>query len=116
MSTSEATPTISVDDVAEAPAPNADFLLDVRGIDEWLAGHASGTELITLHELPGSLDRLPRDRRIVCICRSGNRSGQATDFLVRHGFDAVNMAGGMLAWAMAGHPIVRLDGGTGAVI
>ena len=32
------------------------------------------------------------------VCRSGGRSGQATEFLTYHGYDATNMVGGMLAW------------------
>ncbi len=49
---------------------------------------------------------LPRDRPIVVICRSGGRSAAVTGALRAAGFDAVNLAGGMCAWAAAGLPVV----------
>ena len=110
-----AVPTITVQETA-AGDPTEDFRLDVREITEWLAGHAPDSEHIPLMDLPDSIHLLPPTRRIVCICRSGNRSGQATEFLRRQGFDAVNMAGGMQAWMNAGLPVVRMDGRPGAVV
>jgi hypothetical protein len=49
-------------------------------------------------------------------CRSGGRSAALTDSLRRAGFDAVNIAGGMRAWAAAGHGVVSESGSSGAVI
>ena len=49
---------------------------------------------------------LAEDRPIVCTCRSGGRSSRAGRFLLEQGFDAVNMDGGMLAWAEQGQPLV----------
>ena len=54
--------------------------------------------------------------RIVCICRSGNRSGQVTAWLQRQGYDAVNMTGGMQRWASHGHPVIDDAGQPGGVI
>ena len=45
------------------------------------------------------------DRRIVAVCRSGGRSAAITDALRAWGYDAVNLAGGMCAWAAAGLPV-----------
>lgn len=73
-------------------------LVDVRQPDEWDAGHAPMATLIPLAELPDHLDELPRDRVIVCACRSGGRSLRAATFLQENGFDAVNLTGGMIAW------------------
>jgi adenylyltransferase/sulfurtransferase len=39
-----------------------------------------------------------RDREIVVYCASGTRSLNATHLLQKHGFNAVNMRGGMSAW------------------
>ena len=74
------------------------ILLDVRQEDEWNAGHAPMASLIPLAELPDHLDELPRDRLIVCACRSGGRSLRAATFLQENGFDVVNLTGGMMAW------------------
>ncbi|MGC2487027.1 MAG: rhodanese-like domain-containing protein [Acidimicrobiales bacterium] len=74
------------------------IMLDVRQESEWDAGHAPMASLIPLPELPDHLDELPRDRLIICACRSGARSFRAATFLQQEGFDAVNLSGGMMAW------------------
>jgi rhodanese-related sulfurtransferase/glyoxylase-like metal-dependent hydrolase (beta-lactamase superfamily II) len=92
------------------------LLLDVREPDEWAAGHAPDARAIPLGQVQARLDELPTDRPIVAICRSGGRSASVTEALTAWGFDAVNLAGGMRAWAAAGYPVVTDDGGPGAVI
>src|SRR5215469_2370448 len=52
---------------------------------------------------------LPRDRRIVVACRSGGRSAAVTESLRAWGFDAVNLSGGMCAWAAAGLPVITSE-------
>jgi rhodanese-related sulfurtransferase len=85
------------------------FLLDVRSADEYAYdGHIVGAHLLPLPALALRLDELPRDTPIICICRSGNRSGVAAEHLARQGFsDVTNLTGGMLAWARAGLPMKR---------
>jgi rhodanese-related sulfurtransferase len=92
------------------------LLLDVREDDEWQAGHAPGARHVPLGQLQAEQASLPTDRPIVAICRSGGRSEQATIALLAAGYDAVNMAGGMRAWAAAGQPVVTDDGTSGEVI
>lgn len=91
-------------------------LLDVRETGEWNAGHAPGARHVPLGELLSRLDSLPRDRHLVVVCRSGHRSARATSLLVSSGFDAVNLDGGMRAWATAGLPLEGADGGKGSVV
>jgi rhodanese-related sulfurtransferase len=74
------------------------ILLDVRQEGEWDAGHAPMASLIPLSEIPDHLDELPRDRLIICACRSGGRSFRAATFLQERGFDTANLAGGMMSW------------------
>ena len=92
------------------------LLLDVREEEEWRFGHAPGALNVPLSTLPSGVDTLDRSRRIVCVCRSGNRSSKATEWLRRQGFDAVNLAGGMNVWSSFGHPVIRFDGREGKVI
>src|ERR1700691_6230483 len=73
-------------------------LLDVRQENEWNAGHAPMATLVPLAELADHLDELPRDRLIICACRSGGRSLRAATYLQENGFDVVNLSGGMMAW------------------
>jgi rhodanese-related sulfurtransferase len=56
----------------------------------------SGALNIPLDQLRDRLDELPRDREIRIICRSGQRAYYATRILLQNGFDAHNVAGGML--------------------
>jgi rhodanese-related sulfurtransferase len=102
-------------DEAHTLAESGALLLDVRQPDEWEAGHAPAATFVPLAELPTRTDELPRDRRIVAVCRSGARSGRATEFLTAQGFDVVNLAGGMQAWAAAGLPVELDDGSPGTV-
>ena len=92
------------------------ILLDVRNADEWEAGHAPGAQWVPLRELEGARFRLPMNRRIVCVCRTGARSGRAAEALISWGFEAANMVGGMKSWAESGFPVVRDDSTPGTVI
>ena len=108
-----ATPVVEVDEVAGDPTA---FIVDVREPDEWAAGHAAGAVHIPMGEIANRLDELPRDRRIVCMCRSGNRSGRVTAWARPQGLDMVNLAGGAQQWARRGHPLVDDQGSPGVVI
>jgi rhodanese-related sulfurtransferase len=99
-------PTVSVAQ-ADAMQQAGDLVLDVREPSEWASGHIGGATLIPLGDLPARLAELPRDRTIVVVCHSGNRSAQGRDTLRNAGFaSATSMAGGMSAWQAAGLPVV----------
>ncbi len=91
------------------------FLLDVRQQDEWDAGHAPDAVFLPLGELSDRHTELPIDQPIVVICRSGGRSTKAAEALVGAGYNAVNLAGGMQAWAADGLPCVTDEGTPGTV-
>lgn len=107
-------PEVDVDEARRRVDAGA-FLLDVRELDEWHAGHAPDATFLPMGQVTAERDRLPRDRPILAICRSGGRSGRVTAALVSWGYDAANVAGGMQAWAAAGHGVVTDDGGPGTV-
>jgi len=92
------------------------FLLDVRESDEWIAGHAAAATHIPLGQVPSRVDEVPADQTVVAICRGGARSNQAAEFLRAKGIDAVNLAGGMRAWAAAGLDVITDEGDPGSVI
>ncbi|MDQ3147459.1 MAG: molybdopterin-dependent oxidoreductase [Actinomycetota bacterium] len=88
------------------------LLLDVREPDEWQAEHAPDAVLVPMGRVRAQQAELPHDRRIVVVCRSGGRSAAVAESLRGRGFDSVNLAGGMCAWAAAGLPVVAgLDEG-----
>jgi rhodanese-related sulfurtransferase len=84
-------------------------ILDVREPEEWVAGHIPGALHIPLADVPARLDELP-DGEIVVICRSGGRSARAVGWLTDHGFEAINLTGGMGAWQEAGREMVSETG------
>jgi rhodanese-related sulfurtransferase len=83
------------------------FLLDVREKQEMREGFISGAKLIPLGELGNRMKELPKNREIVCVCRSGNRSRSAAKQLIAAGYSASNMKGGMLAWKWSNLPIKK---------
>ena len=89
-------------------------LLDVREDDEWSAGHIAGALHVPMSDVPQQLQRDPGpltpDASIVVVCKVGSRSAHVTAWLRHQGYDAVNLAGGMLAWAHARRPMESEDG------
>lgn len=85
---------------------NGAFVLDVRTVEEWNDYHAPGTTLIPLDQLASRLGEVPRDRQIVVVCRSGNRSQEGRDILLEAGFEHVtSMRGGLNEWRASGYPV-----------
>lgn len=87
------------------PLPASAALLDVREDDEWAAGRAPGAVHVPMTELAGRLGEIPEGEPLYVICRSGGRSARVTEYLNAQGWDAVNVAGGMLEWARSGRPV-----------
>ncbi len=81
------------------------YLLDVRQPFEFQNGHIPGSILVPMSDLRSHLEQLPHDRHIICICRSGARSGMVAQQLAGLGLEAYNLRGGMIAWQRAGLPI-----------
>lgn len=77
------------------------LILDVREPLEWGLATLPDALLISMGEVVDKLDELPKDRAILCVCRSGSRSHQVALFLSMSGFRRVaNMTGGMKALGM----------------
>jgi rhodanese-related sulfurtransferase len=98
-------PTIDVGDI-----PADAVLLDVRESEEWAAGHIDGAVHMPMMSIPQRLTYDPGpvtpDADVVVICKMGGRSAQVTAWLQANGYQARNLAGGMLAWAAAGRPML----------
>lgn len=83
-------------------------LVDVRERHEWNEGHIPGSVHIPLGDLQARVGKIARDRTVVMICRSGNRSYHATAALQAAGFtNVVNLDGGVIAWGRAGLRLER---------
>jgi rhodanese-related sulfurtransferase len=107
---------IGPNEALEALTAGSADLVDVREQFEYDAGHAPGARHIPLGEIGLRLSTLTHERRLILVCRSGQRSAAATAQLTAAGFDAINLEGGMQAWAAAGLPIRAPAGGPGAVV
>lgn len=75
------------------------MLVDVRTPGEFANGHAEGAVHVPLIELADRTNELPRDRRLLVVCRSGYRSSAALSLLQAKGFeDIAHVIGGMNEW------------------
>ena len=85
-------------------------LLDVR--EGWEVQTASaqpeGMDLLhmPMQTIPARLDELDKTRPIACLCHHGSRSMQVASFLLQHGFEVVNVAGGIHAWSAQVDPSI----------
>ncbi len=95
---------------AKLQAKPAPLILDVRQAHEYNAGHIAGATWIPLGELKARVSKLPKEREIICVCASGNRSGSAARYLIDAGYQAVNLRGGIKGWQRAGLPLRRGKG------
>lgn len=97
---------ITVQQAAQKQKEGA-FILDVREPSEWVEFHVPGATLIPLGQLPSRLSEVPKDKEVVVICRSGNRSADGRDILLGAGFSSVtSVAGGINDWKAKGLPTV----------
>jgi rhodanese-related sulfurtransferase len=100
----------AVSQVPAAEVPADAFLLDVRESDEWDAGHVPGALHIPLGALGARYTEIERDQPVYVICRTGARSDYAAQALVRAGWDARNVADGMMGWHAGNRPMTSESG------
>ncbi len=75
-------------------------LIDVREPHEYQICKIPGSKLIPLGEVAQRMHELNSADEIVVHCRSGQRSAQAVEFLMKAGFGKIhNLKGGVLAWS-----------------
>ncbi len=66
-------------------------VLDVRTLAEWNEGHSDGAKHIVLTVIPLNVEEIKSwNKPVIAVCKSGGRSGQATQFLSNHGIDVIN--------------------------
>ena len=92
---------ITVQELHQMMESKEDFqLIDVREPYEFDIVNLQGV-LIPLADIPQSVDKIDKSKKVVVHCRSGARSASAIEFLEReHGFSNLyNLKGGVVAWA-----------------
>ncbi|KAF0815694.1 MULTISPECIES: rhodanese-like domain-containing protein [Cytobacillus] len=73
-------------------------IIDVREVDEVAEGKIPGAINIPLGLIEFRMHELDKSKEYIIVCRSGARSGRASQFLESYGFNVINMTGGMLSW------------------
>ncbi|MCS7058118.1 MAG: rhodanese-like domain-containing protein [Meiothermus sp.] len=95
---------------AQAWIQEGAYVVDVREPYEYAMGHVPGAVNIPLGRLAAEVGRLPKDRKLLLVCASGNRSSQAAEYLVGQGFEGSlvgNLEGGTYGWMAAGLEVER---------
>ena len=114
MPTTPTVPTVSPEEALRWVSEGA-VLLDVREQVEWDAGHAPQALHVPLGGLASAALPDYRGRRVLAICRSGNRSKQAATLLLARGCDAYSVDAGMNGWHAVGGRVVTPGGAPGRV-
>ncbi|UBH13552.1 rhodanese-like domain-containing protein [Macrococcus armenti] len=91
--------TITVNSLKQLLEQSAEIkLIDVREIEEFEAGHINEAINIPLSELDQHISDFNKEDDYIIICRSGNRSGMACDYLQQFDIKTTNVQGGMIEW------------------
>ncbi|GGP96613.1 transcriptional regulator [Streptomyces roseolilacinus] len=82
-------------------------VLDVRPVEEYLAGHIPGARSIPVQELAGRIGELPEDAEIVVYCRGEHcvLAYDAVRLLADRGRRAIRLNDGMLEWRLSEMPV-----------
>jgi rhodanese-related sulfurtransferase len=77
----------------------APFVLDVRSLEEFVAGHVPGAVNIPHEQVAARLAEVPQDKEVVLYCRSGRRAAMAADVLAANGYTRLqHLEGDMTGW------------------
>lgn len=91
--------TMTVKEVQDYMNTNTDAsIIDVRETEEVKAGKIPGAVNIPLGLIEFRLQDIDKSKEHIMVCRSGGRSGMASELLAARGYNVINMQGGMLDW------------------
>lgn len=86
-------------------------LIDVRTAPEYATGHIANATLIDWKDpenFKSAAKVLDKDKPIYLYCRSGHRSTEAGNYLIKQGFKHVfNLEGGIQAWQASGKTVIK---------
>ncbi len=86
------------------------LVIDVRETAEWSGGHIPNARHIALGNLAKHLSEIEKfkEKPVIVVCASGNRSRSGCGILKKAGFQQVfNLNGGIHAWSDASLPMTK---------
>ena len=89
---------ITFDDFYQFYQKESLSVLDVREVEEFETLHLEGARNLPLSQLADTYEQLDKTQPYYVICKSGIRSARACQFLAEHGYEVVNVQGGMDAF------------------
>ena len=85
-------------------------ILDVRTPEEFNSGHLEGAINIDIRnqDAVNKINALNKEAKYLVYCRTSNRSGAITDYMVKNGFkDVTKMENGIVGWNANQYPLVK---------
>ena len=102
---------VSLDQARAEHEAGKALLVDIREPEEHATGVAPGARLLPLRQLSVRLAELPRDRSVLLICNTQNRSRSTFDALRERGWTNLRFVnGGMSEWNRRGWKTVKPGG------
>jgi len=100
--------TATLDEARRLHESGAAVLIDLREPDEHATGVAAGARLLPISQLDRRAGKIARDRPVLLICNTQNRSRRAYQALKDAGWTNLRyVQGGMSEWARRGWPMVK---------
>ena len=102
---------VSLDQARAEHEARKALLVDIREPEEHATGVAPGARLLPMRQLSVRLAELPRDRPVLLICNTQNRSRATFDALRERGWTNLRFVnGGMSEWNRRGWKTVKPGG------
>ena len=102
--------TLPVGEFAQRIQSKSVVLVDVRTPKEYAEGHLQGATNVTWgseFEKQWNAAGIKKRFTVAVYCRSGRRSKAAAEFLVKQGYNVIELEGGIMAWQKAGKPVEK---------
>lgn len=101
---------LNVSDFAKKANESSVVVLDVRTPSEYQSGHLANAVNVDYEGMnfEGEVNKLDKTKTYAVYCRSGRRSGLATEVMAKNGFKSIfNLNGGIIDWQNAGMSVVN---------
>jgi rhodanese-related sulfurtransferase len=77
------------------------ILLDIRSREEFKNNGIKGSVNVPFDEISTGLSKLPKDKPVYVLCRTGDLSEEVAEILEDRGYDVYNIEGGYAAYTVS---------------